>query len=77
MPPPDEGTRSEYLAFLTGAFVVLQAIKRALPGFDRRDIWKYAIEAATELYPPFDPLPNPVKAPGDGVRSDGVVMSED
>jgi hypothetical protein len=75
--PPDDGTRSEFEAFMTGFALAVVGIKRAFPHFDSTQLWKYAGEAATELYPPFDPLPNPVKSQGDGRRSDGIEMSED
>jgi hypothetical protein len=73
-PPPDEGTRAEFEAFLTGFALVVSGIKAAFPSFDHTELWNYAVEAATELYPPFDPFPNPTKASGDGRRSDGIEM---
>ena len=76
-PPPDDGTRSEYEAFLSGFALALYGIKRTFPGFDTSGIEKSAIEAATELYPPFDPLPPPAKRSDDVNRRDGVIMSED
>ena len=76
-PPPDDGTRAEFEAFLTGVSFVLEGIKRAFPQFEANKIWQPAIEAAIALYPPFDPPPTPVKATGDGIRADGLVMSED
>jgi hypothetical protein len=76
-PPPDDGTRAEFDAFLLGTALVLISIKRAFPSFDFTDIYNSAIKAATELYPPFDPLTEPVKCRGDGLRADGIEMSED
>jgi hypothetical protein len=76
-PPPDDGTRSEYEAFLIGFALAVVGIKRAFPNFDATEILKTAKEAATELYPQFDPLPPPVKSLGDGRRADGIEMSED
>ena len=76
-PPPDDGTRVEFEAFLTGVGLCLVCIKQAFPSFDDREVWKYAIKSAEELYPPFDPPTEPVKCRGDGRRADGAVMSED
>jgi hypothetical protein len=74
-PPPDEGTRAEFEAFLTGFALALVGVKRAFPLFEVVDIWESAKQAATELYPPFDPLTEPVKCRGDGRRADGIEMS--
>jgi hypothetical protein len=76
-PPPDDGTRAEFEAFLTGFALAVFGIKRAFPNFDATEIWNSANDAATELYPPFDPLPPPVKRSDDGNRKDGIEMSED
>jgi hypothetical protein len=76
-PPPDDGMRSEYEAFLTGFALALVGIKCAYPSFDDRAAFDIAVEAATELYPPFDPFTEAVKCRGDGRRADGIEMSED
>jgi len=76
-PPPDDGTRSEYEAFLTGFTLALIGIKRAFPNFDATEILNSAKEAAADLFPPFDPPTEPVKCRGDGRRADGIEMSDD
>ena len=76
-PPPDDGTRAEFEAFLTGVAITLVGIKRAFPNFEITDIYNTAIKTATELYPPFDPATEPVKCRGAGRRADGIEMSED
>jgi hypothetical protein len=76
-PPPDDGTRAEFEAFITGFGVAMLAVSTGLEGFDISELWQQAMKAANELYPPFDPLPNPVKSQGDGRRADGIEMSED
>ena len=74
-PPPDDGTRAEHEAFLTGFDLAIEGIKKALPSsiyFD--DIEKLAKQLADDLYPQFYPLPEPVKRSDDGNRKDGIVM---
>jgi hypothetical protein len=76
-PPPDDGTRAEFEAFLYGFSLAIVGIKTVSPSFDDRRAFDIAVEAATELYPPFDPPTEPVKCRGDGRRVDGIEMSED
>ena len=76
-PPLDDGTRAEFEAFLTGFALALLGIKKAYPSFNTEEVWKSAIEVATEVYPPFDLPTEPVKCRGDGRRADGIEMSED
>jgi hypothetical protein len=76
-PPPDDGTRAELEAFLTGFALAIVGIKRAFPNFDDTELWNWAKKTAAELYPQFDPLTPPTKATGYGNRKDGIVMSDD
>jgi hypothetical protein len=76
-PPPDDGTRAEFSAFMWGFALALAGVKKSYPNFETDDIMKSAVETAIELYPPFDPPTEPVKCLGDGRRSDGIEMSED
>jgi len=65
-PPPDDGTRSEFVAYMKGFATAIAGIKQAYHNFETYDIMKTAIYAATELYPPFEKTPPPVKTSGDG-----------